>query len=348
MINDIRIHLAIIMYMGGCLALMIYNAVVIYNKKNSDKNMQKNTKKWVAAISQELNISNGVTTYSQKHQKQLTRRLTHVEQLIAFSNALNFFKYEQGIYFYEKYMGMLVQSDVFHALAVAYKEKKNEERAYFAYFVSQHPQVVKTTTGICESTIDTMVSYIEASDIYCRVNVLKALCIVGELHGITNVLQFFSDKFHFIHHKLLAEDLFNFSGDKEVLALHLWEKYKDWNDNVMLGVITFITLFSSEFKSAFLPVLQNQRTSAKIRLAIIRYYKEYRFDMAQPILIEYLNQTDNYDFAAEAASALGAYPGYNTTMALIAALKSDNWYVQYNTTSSLVALKGMNVSEVTI
>ena len=348
MVNDIRIHLAIIMYMGGCLSLMIYNAAVIFHKKSSNKAMQRSTNKWIVAIFRELNASSSMITLSPKHQKRLARSLRHVEKLIAFSSALNFFKLKHGTDFYEKYMSMLVQSGVFHALAIAYKEKKNEERAYFAHFVSQHPRVAKTTKGICESIIDTMVSYIEASDIYCRVNVLKALCMVGDLHGITSVLQFFSDKSNFIHHKLLAEDLFNFTGDKGVLAQHLWGKYKEWNNNIMLGVITFISMFSNKFEDAFLPVLQDPSVHVEIRLAIIRYYKKYSFNMAQPILIEYLNQTENYDFAAEAASALGAYPGHSTTVALISALQSDNWYVQYNATSSLFALKSMNVSGVTI
>jgi len=249
MVNDIRIHLAIIMYMGGCLSLMIYNAIVIFHKKNTDKAMQKNKNKWIIVIFREFHASSSMTTLSQKHKNRLARSLKHVEKLIAFSNALNFFKLKHGTDFYEKYMAMLMQCGVFHRLAVAYKRKKNEERAYFAYFVSQHPQIAKTTKGICTNTIDTMVSYIEASDIYCRVNVLKALCMVGDLHGITSVLQFFSDKDNFIHHKLLAEDLFNFTGDKDVLAQHLWGKYKEWNDNIRLGVITFISMFSSKFEA---------------------------------------------------------------------------------------------------
>jgi len=336
MINDLRIHLAIIMYMGGCLSLMIYNAIVILHKKNRNKAMLCNTDKWIKAIHEQVAANRVIL--SPKHEKHLLKSLKHAEKLIAFSNALNYWKLEDSFHFYNPYMDMLVQSDAFHMLAIVYKEKKNEERAYFAYFVSQHPQVAKNTEGICIDMMNAIVSYIETSDIYCRVNVFKALCTVGNMYGIVSVLQFFSDKFNFVHHKLLADDLSKFVGDKEVLALHLWGKYRQWNDNIMLGVITFITMFSDRFKNAFLPVLQNPLASVEIRLAIIRYYKEYSFDMAQPVLIEYLSQTENYDIAAEAASALGAYPGRSTTTALISALQSDSWYVQYNAASSLVAL----------
>ena len=338
MVNDLRIHFAIIMYMVGCLALMLYNALVIYRKKSSNKAMTKNTDKWIKAIHQQVTNNNGATAFTTKHTKHLKKKLRHVENLIAFSSALNHVKHEENTELFNKYMTMLVQSEVFYALAIMYKEKKNEERAYFAYFVSQYPQVANNTEGINASTIDLMVSYIEASDIYCRANVLKAFCRIGDMYGIINVLQFFSDNHKFIHHRLLAEDLFNFTGDKEVLALYLWEKYKMWNDNIMLGVITFITMFSDKFKTAFFPVLKNQSTNADIRLAVIRYYKEYVYNQAQPELLEYLSQTENYDFATEAALTLSSYPEHTTTNALMSALQSDNWYVQYNAASSLVAL----------
>jgi len=336
MINDIRIHLAIIMYMGGCLSLMIYNAIVIFHKRSIRRAMLYNTDKWIKTIHQQL--TDNIGTFTKKHEKHLVKSLSYVENLIAFSNALNYLKLEYGNNFYNEYMDMLVQRKIFLILAVAYKKKKNEERAYFAYFVAQHPLVAKNTGGICTHTIDTMVSYIESSDIYCRVNVLKALCTIGDIHGIINILQFFSDKFYFIHHKLLAEDLFSFAGDKEVLALYLWGKYKVWNNNIILGVITFITMFSDGFTNAFLPVLQNPLANAEIRIAIIRYYSKYSFSPAQSILVEYLNQTDNYDIAAEAASALRSHPGNVTTIALTSALQSDNWYVRYNAAASLAEL----------
>ena len=332
MITDIRIHMAILMYLIGCFSLMIYNAVVIYRKKNSSLAMLRNTDKWIADIYKQHNVKNS------KHEKYLLKDLKRVENLIAFSNALNYFKQKYKTGLFDKYIHLLARSRVFHALAIIYGQKKNEERAYFAHFISQYPQLAKDTNGICTETINTMISYIDASDIYCRSNVLKALCRVGDIHGIVNILQLFSDKNNFIHHRQLAEDLFNFAGDKEVLALYLWGKYKMWNNNIMLGVITFITMFSDTFKDAFLPVLQNNSADTEIRLAIIRYYKKYSYKPAQSILVEYLNQAENYDFATEAASALSTYPGQSTVNALTSALQSENWHVQYNAASSLVSL----------
>jgi len=137
---------------------------------------------------------------------------------------------------------------------------------------------------------------------------------------------------------LLADDLYNFAGDKDELATKLWEQHKLWNENIMLGVITFITKFSHGYKKRFLPALQDQSASIDTRLAIIRYYKKYHFMPAQHILLECLYQTENYDIAIEAASALSTYPGFITTSALKQALQSENWDVKYNAASTLVEL----------
>jgi len=322
--------------MFGCFSIMIYNVFVIYRKKRRSKTMKKNTTRWINGICQLFDANDA--TISPKNRRHLIRTLTHVEELIAFSHALCFVNLEYSKDIYKKYMSMLVERKVFLSLTHVYKKKKNEEQAYFAHFISQHPSVAKNKEGICKNTIDTMVSFTVNSDIYCRVNVLKALCRLGDMQGIVSVLQFYSDKPTFIHHKLLAEDLYGFAGDKEGLALELWDKHKLWNDNITLGIITFIAMFSGGFRTAFLPILQSQSVSADIRLALIRYYKEYNFEQAQPILQEYLNQTENYDFAIEAASSLSAYPGLSTTYALNTALESENWYVQYNAVSSLVEL----------
>jgi len=255
-------------------------------------------------------------------------RLKRVEELIAFSAALNSIKDEDGGELYGRYMGMLSQHGVFQRLAVVYKKRRNEERAYFAYFISQHPININ----------ELLISLVEDSNIYCRVNVLKALCSIGDMHGVEAILQFFDDRRIFVHHMLLAEDLYSFAGDKEALALRLWRNHSIWGGNIVLGVISFITMFSDRFKEAFLPVLQNQLLAAEVRIGVIHYYSKFFFQPAQPVLIQYLAQTDNYHIAIESAAALRMYPGKATTQALVAALNSEDWHVRHSAASSLVAL----------
>jgi len=318
---------------------MIYNAIIIYRKKRQRNTMARRTESWMTSINKEILTREVIETLSLVHEREIVQRLNRVEDLIAYMNALNHFKQDhKQAHFFNNYMNMLVKSNVFFTLSIDYLEKRNEEKAYFAYFISQYPQAAQTESGVCTNTTNTIVSYINDSDIYCRTNVLKALCKVGDMYGIVNVLQFYSDSNSYVHHKLLAEDLFNFAGDREVLALFLWDNYRTWNFNIVVGVVTFITMFSTAFKTAFLPALKNKSLNAEIRLAIIRYYKKYHHAPAQDTIIGYLGQTDNYAFANQAASALSEYPSHATTSALTIALDSDNWYVRRNAIVSLIAL----------
>jgi len=326
--------------MFGCFSIMIFNAIIIIRKKIDNKALKNNTKKWITTITQQLESNK--ETISKKNKIYLKKNLTHVKQLIAFSSALDFFKVECDKNSYTKYMAILTKNRVFQSLAHVYKKKKIEERAYFAYFVYKHPSVARTKEGACKNTTDTIASFVTTRDIYCNINVLKALCSVGDMHGIASVLQYFSEKSMFIHHKLLSYELNKFVGDKDVLAQRLWEKRNVWNDNVMLGIISFIAMFSDGYKKEFISMLCDQSVGIGIRIAIISYYKEHRFKPAQPILVDYLHQTDNYEIANKAASALRTYPGFITTNALLQALKSENWDVKYNAASSLVEL-GENI-----
>jgi len=314
--------MVIIMYMAGCVTILIYNAVAIWRKNRTGWLIPYNTDIWVKTIYQQL------TAASPKHEKHLLRQLKRVETLIAFSAALNHVARENSSALYERYMGMLSQSEVIRRLAAVYKNRPNEEKAYFAYFISQHP------VNISEAIIP----FVEDSNIYCRVNVLKALCSMGDMHGVEAVLQFFSDKRIFVHHMLLAEDLYNFAEDKEALAFKLWGNHRLWDGNIVLAVISFITMLSDRYKEAFLPVLKNRLLPADVRVGIMRYYSKFYFQPALPVLIQYLAQTDNYQFAIEAAAALITYPGAATTQALVAALKSESWHVRYGAASTLVAL----------
>jgi len=324
------------MYLLGCVSIMVYNAMVIIRKNNSSKAMVRNTDRWAKEI--KIQLEQDEYELNPKHEKNLRRYLRNVEQLIAYSNALGRIKNEDYAAALDRYMVKLVENDVFVYLTADYRDRRTQERAYLAFFISQYPQVAKNSDGISSGTVDNMVSYIEDSDIYCRVNVLKALSHVGDMYGVANVLQFFSERRYFIHHKLLADELLCFVGNKEDLAKRLWSNHRIWNPNIMLGVVNFITMCSGAFDEEFLPVLKNPSANVEIRLAIMRYYRKNIYSQVHPILLEYLSQTENYDFAIVAAFVLDAYPSPVTTAALKAALESDKWHVRYNAITSLVNL----------
>jgi len=336
MLNDMRLYIAIVMYMVGGLSLMIFNFVVIYRTKVKDKNTGKLNTQWRRVILLESPDGTEKSEFSEKHEKYLYKKLKNVENLEVFSNALEYYRERRDISsVFDGYMNMAAKSSVFQRLAFDYRRARNEERAYFAYFISMFPQLAGDTYT---NLLDILISYIENANIYCRTNVLKALCKIGNIQALVNALEVMNDNYIFMYQRFLTDELMAFAGDKEALSLFLWAKYKNWNAQLMVSIVIFITMVSGEFKEVFFPILQSEDTDPEIRLAVVRYYRKYKYEPVRPILIEYVADSANINLAIVSAHTLSSYPGEDTTAALNNALRSSNWHLRYNSASNLVDL----------
>ena len=336
MLNDMRLYIAIVMYMVGGLSLMIFNFVVIYRNKVKDKNIGKLNAQWRRVILLEAPDGVEKTEFSAKHEQFLYSKLKNVENLEVFASALEYYKERRDIStVFDGYMNMAAKSSVFQRLAFDYRRARNEERAYFAYFISIFPQLAGDSYT---NLLDILISYIENANIYCRTNVLKALCKIGNIQALVNALDVMNDNYIFIYQRFLTDELMAFAGDKEALSLFLWAKYKNWNAQLMVSIVIFITMVSDEFKEVFFPILQNEKTDPEVRLAVMRYYRRYKYEPVRPVLIECVADSSNINLAIVAAHTLSAYPGEDTTAALNNALRSSNWHLRYNSASNLVDL----------
>jgi len=337
MVNDIRIYIAIGVFMIVSVSLMIYNLVIIYYSKTSDAQSTKRNDKWRNILYKQSGIAAGKKHTTPKHRKYLLKKLSNPENLVAYSNALQYIKSE----FSEEYSGYINKIyPVFRQLADRYSKKSSIEKACYADFISSFPQVARG--GMQGHLVDIIISYIDDFNIHCRVNVIRAICSMGSIQGVENALRIINDKSLFVHTQLLTNELSNFSGDKEDLAHYLWSKCLQWNDNLVVSVIQFITRFSGKYNQRFLTVLQDSSVSIEVRAAIIRYFGKNVYKPAHPALIELINGHANIKLAAEAASALGGYPALETITTIKTALDDTHWNMRYNASQSLVKLGDEN------
>lgn len=95
-------------------------------------------------------------------------------------------------------------------------------------------------------------------------------------------------------------------------------------------------LCTHELRQIYRRILRSSaRKKAQIkeeRLALIRYFRRYRYEPAGKLLREYLSDSGKYGWETAAVSALALenYPGEDTVLALKKALSSFNWYIRYN------------------
>ena len=149
-----------------------------------------------------------------------------------------------------------------------------------------------------------------------------------------------NDGGYFHHHKLLADRLTDFTGDREALAARLWRHKNAWSSEMMVAVVEFITNCSENYCETFLPLLRDEREDLELRLCAMRYFRRHPYPPAHPVLLDCLNGATgaNVDLAIVSAAVLDRYPGKDTVAALKRALCHRNWYVRYNAASSLVRL----------
>ena len=310
---------------------MIFNfAIIYYGLGNAP--LESKVKRWRDILCWQAIIVPGKKINPLKHQQFLLKKLSNADNLAAYSHALQYIKHE----FPEAYSNYIRNCHTtFLKLADIYSRKPLIELTCYTYFICHFPQVVNHTYV---KLADTLISFIDGSSVYCRANILCALCSIGNVQSVVNALQVISDKSLFMHNQLLTNRLAHFAGDKEVLEEYLWSAGQNWNDNILVSVIQFITRTSNNYSEKFLTALQSASYGTEVRAAFIRYYGKYMYEPVRPILIEFVANPTDVNLTIEAISALTLYPSSDTTAALKGALSSPRWQIRYSASSVLVEL----------
>lgn len=326
-----NVNILIYSYILICISLLLYNVIHIIKSNISKNIMQKNSFYWRNEILKQISFLEKENKVEQRHLKKMEKRLVKTKELIAYIDALDSLNEHDTFKIYLQSTFITQQN-----LAFKYAKKDSMNRAFFAYIISRYPPC---NGDVFRPMMKILISYLDNSTVYCRENVLNALYSLGNVQAVENALQILNDRHLFHHKKLLSDGLAIFRGDKEKLMEILWKHIHDWDENIMISVVQFITICNGEYQEIFLPILLSNDTNIEIRLAIMRYYRRHFYEPVRKILYSFLKD-DNIDenLVIVAALVLDKYPGEETVDILNKALHHHNWYVRYNAASSLYNL----------
>ncbi len=318
-------------YLYICVFLLLYNIIYIFRSKLIKKIHQDKKRDWEKQILYQFIHLNNDDQISDEHRLKLLKKLVKINELLPYHDALESLKEQPNFSKYIENLGTIYQQ-----LAYSYSKKDNMKRAFFAYFIANYP--VKSSDN--EMLITILLGYLDDSTIYCRENVLKAMCTLGNEQAVENTLSLFNQNQWFHHQKLVADNLAKFTGNQESLMKQLWKHKNDWNENIMVAIVQFISLANGSFQETFFAYLNDDRGQIEIKLAILRYFRTHYYQPVVPLLYAYLNENDyNENLTIVAAFVLDHYPSKQTIAVLKQALYHPNWYVRYNSASSLINLK---------
>lgn len=327
------VSLVIEFYMFICVALLVFNILYIFRSKILGRLRGSKEAAWLDEIWEESGrLVNGKRP-SVDHQRRLERKLCKVEQLMAYHNAVLTAKEEERI---QKYLD--TYAPTFQLLAAKYSKRSAMERAFYAHVMSvYHPA---RDTRSCRQLIEILLTYFEDSTVFCRENVLQALCAFGSVGAVERAFHLMNRQGWYHHSRLLSDGLMSFAGDRKALCRRLWKKCGDWADSFQVAVVQFAANLSDEFAEEFLVALKAPDCPTETKFALIRYFQRHRYEPAYSTLVGFLKpeKVDEGGLAIAAASALANYPGSETQGILMNAIHSRNWYVRKNAASALIAL----------
>lgn len=319
----------ILLYLFICVTLLVFNTLTLSRAKKYADRAQARSRTWASRLEEEWERVRSGGVVSPQHMHLLRRKLRRAEQLIAYHNAIEPQLEAPGV---QAYLDMCAA--VFRDLAQYYARRPAMERAFFAYVISlYHPARDGRYTS---QLVGALASFLENSTIYCRENVLKALCAMGSAGAIEGALELFHERGWVHPTRLLSDGLAQFHGDREALAWRLWRSSWRWEESCQVAVVQLATQISDAFCEEFARVLTTHAARQEVCFAIIRYFRRHRYEPIRPFLHRCM-EGDN-EMAIIAASALESYPGPDTTEALWRGLHSRNWYVRHNAAAALLHL----------
>jgi len=320
-------------YAFVCVTLIVFNLLYIYISGKMKQRIVNQTVWWKEALTEQVKEVERTHMLSYKHVKLLDKKLRSSNELMAYSRALDALR-ASGVKL-QNYLNACYIS--YQNLAHHYSKKDSMDKAFFASFIAEN---TPDTGGEFRPITEVMLDYLEDSTVYCRENVFRAMCALGNVAAVINVLEYLEDNGIFHHQKLLSDDLMTFRGDKELLAQELWHNRALWGETTTVAIIQFITAGNGNFQEIFCAYLKEKEISLEIKLAILRYFQKYPYEPVREILYTYMDEEKNSELnlIIVSATVLKHYPGEETVQVLTKALHHVNWYVRYNAASSLAVL----------
>lgn len=297
----------------------------IFRTKGRDKQHIRRAKQWKGQIEQVLDT--GVTP---RHQGLLLRKLTSIRHLMSYQDAQNALADHPGM---QSYLDS--NHDVFQALAAVYRHRPAAERAFFAHLiVCYHPGRGREHDQLAELLLD----FLDDSTVYCRQNVLLALCALGNGGAVEQALRRFQREGWYHNPRLLSDGLMTFFGNREALAHRLWSQALRQEELFQVAVVQFATQLSGNFARPFLDALKDGETYLETRFALIRYFQRHPVPEAKSVLLKLALHPDGNGPAIAACAALAKYPGRDTVEVLEEALHSRSWNIRRNAAAALAEL----------
>lgn len=332
-----RVEVMLYVYLFVCAAMIAFNIVAAVIFRMDGRRTERIGRGLYRRVSEQLGRGEAVDRH---HIRYLCRKLRRTGNMIAFDKMLESV-YAERPREARDYLRSI--DEVFVSLMISYARRDRIEAAYFPYIIRKYRVIAHRRFPSIENALLDMLS---ERSIYCRENALQALYTTGDVECVIKAIEILDKSELFFHGKLLCDGLLDFAGDRLALGNAVIGVFPSLSPEMQVTMLDYLRFSGGEYREFALSLLQDEHSGEELRYACIRYLGKYRYDKAYPVLC-LLAQEDagvNWQYAAIASTALGAYPGAESVRILKSNLFSKSWYIRCNSAESLKRL-GVTYSE---
>lgn len=329
-----KIELVIYAYLFICAGMIVFNIISVFVHHYRDKKTTYASKGFEKTVNDELERLKSGSGITAEHIRYMTTALQRETNMIAFDKNMEICS-RQDPQLVKKYLISL--ENVFAAIAKKYSSKDEITAAFFPYIIGRYGTLTENPS---KAFVNMLFELLDKPSIYSRENAMQALYTTGNAEYIVRALKIVDRGSNFYHDKLISDGLLRFEGDAGSLQKRLWEEFEEFSTKMKVTLLNYFRFSSGDYCSRILEIMNDESRDDEIRFSCIRYFGKYFYEPARESMLFYADCQNGMreEYCIIASMAISSYPGEQTVKILKNNLYDKNWYIRYNSSSSLEKL----------
>lgn len=319
----------IFVFLCAYLAAVIAHICAGYKTKYLERTHGKKVQYWIRVIGECKQNDSYIL------KKSSIRKLKKAVYLAAFEDVLQTIPTMEQIQFFSVNEKEIV--------SCVKKIHNTTIKAYVAYIISKLDIKENDKYLYVE---ELLMKFLLNDSIYLRENVFLALYNLGNPDRICEAFRMLSEKGISHNEKLVSDGLLKFRGSHAVLAEELVNISDSFIECYETGIINYLRFTNvSKYNDKYRMYLYQESVSKDMKCCVIRLLARTKSDTNRDAILAALDQnlnTEDWEVAAVAASALSDYRSEEVIHSLKSAVLSDAWHVKMNAAKTLAT---MNISD---
>lgn len=219
--------------------------------------------------------------------------------------------------------------------SIVSKKKIKEQKAYIAFLLGEY----KVET---ESVNEFLYECINSDSLHLRFNGLRSISKIGNVDYFIKALNIVSDNKENLNSKIMIDAIDDFGGDIDKLYNEIVGDFHKFTDKSKCLFIAHLADKKNGILSEkLLSMLKANDTDYEVKSSIIKYFGVIKYNDSKEELLKILDG-ESWEYRALSVRALDNYEGEDIVDKLMETIKDENWYVRFNSATTLLKL---NISD---